>query len=112
MYSIDLAWLSFPVSLSAVEAWIKANQGANYVGNSADHDLTLWFSAQPTDNQISAIQAYWAGLTSESSEATSYQTADQIKAAAASAKASHLASATTKLEALGLSADEIAAILG
>jgi hypothetical protein len=112
LYSIDLQWLTFPVSLAAIEAWIKANQGANYVGNSADVDLTLWFSDQPSDDQTSAIQAYWAALTSESSEATSYQTADQVVAANAAAEATALASATSKLTALGLTDAEIAALRG
>jgi hypothetical protein len=111
-YDINLPWLAFSVNLPAVEAWVRANQGANYCGCSADYDLTLHFTAQPTDDQKSAIQAYWAGLTSESEEATSYQTAAQILAAAQAAEAAALATATSKLTALGLTDAEIAALRG
>lgn len=107
LFSIDLKWRGFPVNLQVVETWMRANT-TGYEGNSADTDLTLWFSEQPDE---SAISAYWAALTDASTEATSYQTADQIATAAAATKTAALASATTKLEALGLSAGEIAAIL-
>lgn len=112
MFSIDLNWLAFPVNLQAVETWMKANAGSDYCGNSADADLTLWFKNEPSDAIKSAIQAYWDSLTAQSPEATGYQTAAQITATEASAKAAALASATSKLEALGLNAAEIQAILG
>jgi len=113
MFQIDLQWLAFPVNLQTVEAWVRANTSSGYVGNSADHDLTLWFTADPTlSGDAAAVEAYWAGLSTSSPEATGYQTATQIAAAAAATKAANLASATTKLEALGLSSAEIAAILG
>lgn len=112
MFQIDLQWLAFPVNLQAVETWMRANAGSDYSGNSADKDLTLWFANEPSDEIKSAIEAYWSGLTSESPEATSYQTFAQIESAAASAKAANVASATTKLKALGLSDAEVAAIVG
>lgn len=130
MYSINLAWKQvilsgsgttqdpyiygafIPVNLQMVETWIKANQGANYVGNSADVDLTLWFSAQPTPDQQAAIEAYWAALTTASTEVTTYQTQAQIQTAAAAAAATALATATSKLTALGLTSAEIAALRG
>lgn len=112
MFALDLNWLTFPVNLDTVETWLKANAGENYKGNSADADLTLWFSEEPSDDIKLEIMAYWEALTSDSIEATGYKTAAQIKADLESAKNASLASATSKLEQLGLSADEIAAIVG
>ena len=112
MYSIDLQWLDFSVDLRTVEAWMRANAGADYCGNSADNDLTLWFNNEPSDDIKAAIQAYWSGLTNASPEATNYQTAEQIAAAAAATKAANLASGAAKLKALGLTDDEIAAFQG
>lgn len=42
MYSVKLEWKSFNVDLASVEAWLKP-QASDYVGNSADSALTLWF---------------------------------------------------------------------
>lgn len=130
MFSIDLQWkrviLSgsgtkddpyvygdlIPVSMAMVEAWMKANAGSDYCGNSAHANLSLWFTENPGDDVNAAIQSYWNGLNSSSSEATSYQTAAQIKAASDAASAAALASATSKLVALGLSDAEIAALSG
>lgn len=112
MFSIDLKWLSFNVSLDSIETWMRANAGDKYAGNAADHDLTVWFSEEPSDDIKAAIAAYWAGLTEDSAEATAYKTAEQISAEQAIDKAAKIASATTKLEAIGLTADEIAALRG
>jgi hypothetical protein len=112
MFSIQLQWLAFSVNLVMVDAWMKANANSGtYVGNSADTQLTLWFQNDPSAD-AAAINTYWSGLTNVSTEATSYQTADQIKVAAAAAEASALASATSKLTALGLTDSEIAALRG
>jgi hypothetical protein len=48
MYSINLAWKSYPVDLPSIEAFVKSVAGSSYKGNSADTDLTLWFSDDPT----------------------------------------------------------------
>jgi hypothetical protein len=112
MFKIDLQWLAFSVNLETVDEWMKALAGSNYVGNSADHDLTLWFKEEPTEEIKGDIAAYWEALTPSSPEATGYQSADQIKASAATTKAAALLSATSKLSALGLTSGEIAAILG
>lgn len=112
MIPIQLKWLDFPVNLQAVDAYMKINAGTSYSGISADYFLTLWFTESPEDGISEAITAYWADLTSESVEATSYKTAAQITADEETAKAALLASAQSKLTALGLTADEINAILG
>lgn len=110
MISIDLQWLKFSVDLNAVEAWMKANAGPNYCGNSADADLTLWFTDEPGEEVRDNIAAYWSGLKAKSAEAKGYQSKEDRKAAADSAKAASLASANAKLKAMGLSDDEIAAL--
>lgn len=49
MYSVQLQWKSgFSVDLPSIEAWVKTNAGANFVGSSADTKLTLWFSQDPS----------------------------------------------------------------
>lgn len=88
MYNIDLQWQSFPVNMTVIEAWLRANAGPLYVGNSSDDDLTLHFSDQPDDATVQHIRDYWSGLTTASPEATSYVTNDQLKSAAATLKAS------------------------
>lgn len=110
-YTMNLDWKEFSVSLDAIEAWMKANAGSDYCGSSASIQLSLHFNAQPSDDAVAAIEAYWSGLNEESSEATSYQSAAQIKASADAAKATALASALSKLEVLGLTQDELNAML-
>jgi len=112
IYSINLNWQTFNVDLSTVDTWIKAHAGINYCGLSANSSLQIHYSAPIDDATIDYVTAYWTGLSESSPEATNYQSEADRKAAAAAAKASLLASARTKLEALGLSADEITAIVG
>ena len=109
---INLQWPSFNVDLNTVDAWVKANAASGYIGMSADYDLSLHYSSDPGDTVREAVAAYWAGLNSGSPEATNYESQASREAAAAAAKASALASATSKLEALGLSANEIKALIG
>lgn len=111
-FCIELDWQSFDVDMNTVETWMKANAGASYCGNCSSAKLELWFQAEPEQAVKDAISAYWSGLTAESPEATNYKTQAQREADAASATASAKASAQTKLAALGLTADEIAAVLG
>lgn len=111
--NINLKWLVFKVNLVSVDAWVRANTSSGYCGCSADSSgLHLHFTAQPSSQAKAAIQAYWNGLSISSSEATSYQSHAQILAAKAASKASLLASATSKLSALGLTSDEISALIG
>jgi hypothetical protein len=76
MYSIKLEWKSFNLDLQAVDAWMKANCGDNYLGNSADVALTLWFKEKPENEED--VLAYWELLDEESDEAKSYLPADAI----------------------------------
>lgn len=78
MYSIKLEWKSFNLCLESVEAWMKLNCGENYVGNSADYALTLWFKEEPENKDD--ILAYWELLDEESDEAKAYVPAASIQA--------------------------------
>ena len=86
MFSIQLAWKEYNVSLEAIETWMKSNAGELYTGNSADAALTLWFTEDPGETITGNISSYWAALTAESSEATSYKSAAQITSQIASLK--------------------------
>lgn len=108
MYELKLNWKEFNLCMNSIEAWLKANAGDNYRGNSADRCLHLWFDEKPSEEVLSAISSYWDGLSEESDEVSAYKTMDQIKAE----KAAKKESGKTKLLALGLTADEIAAIVG
>lgn len=87
MYSHKLQWKKFPVSILDVEVWIKANCGANYVGNSAAEDLTLWYTVEPTQEMKDALEVYWASLSAESSEAANYVSVQALRAACDALKA-------------------------
>jgi hypothetical protein len=89
MFSIDLQWPSFNVDLPTVDAWVKANAPTGYNGMSADSDLTIWYTSDPSEYQA-AINAYWEGLSTASPEATNY-TANQTKAEVSAKVAAALA---------------------
>lgn len=76
MYSIKLEWKSFNLCLESIDAWMKSSCGDNYVGNSADSALTLWFKEQPSNEED--VLAYWELLDEESDEAKSYLSAGAI----------------------------------
>ena len=111
-HSIKLDWKPFNLNMEMVEAHFRANLSSAYKGNSGGTILELWYIAEPSEDDKAAIELYWESLTETSPEATSYQNAAQKAAANAADKASKLASASAKLLALGLSADEVKAILG
>lgn len=94
------------VCLESMETWLKANAGEHYRGNSADAKLTLWFAEEPSQEIKDAILAKWNSIDANSAEAQAYMCAAD-RAAAAEAKK---ASARAKLEALGLTEDEVKAL--
>ena len=109
---INLQWQSFNVDLNTINIWMLAHAGANYCGLSANSQLQVHFVEDPGGTVASDVASYWADLDDSSPEATNYMSeADRIAAAAAT-RATNLISAKSKLEVLGLTADEIAAILG
>ena len=82
MYALKLNWKEFSVSLPDVDTWAKAQTWASsYKGMSGDYTLTLWLDAEPSQADKDAIQTYWDGLTAQSTEATSYVSAEAIKTA-------------------------------
>lgn len=93
--------------MRAVEALMRANY-EHYVGNQSGAILELLFSQEPSSEEKADIQAYWDGLASDSDEAESYQSREDVEADRASKKASGKA----KLAALGLTEEEISALLG
>ena len=112
MFTLDLQWKEFNVSLEAVKTWLDANVEIPSVGTSANSVFQIHFESEPSQSDKDAIQAYWDGLTEESDEAVNYQTKEQIKASADADRAAKLATASAKLAALGLTTEEIQAIVG
>ncbi len=111
-YKIDLNWKDFNIDLVSVDTWFKTKIGDNYLGNSAYYDFTLYFKTTPDDSIIQMVKDYWDAIDEHSPEVANYSSiADKI-AADQAAKAEKLASATSKLTALGLTADEISALMG
>src|SRR5271165_4583157 len=88
VYQLDLPWRGFPVDLPTVEEWVRTNAGTGYVGNSADADLTLWYTATPDGATIQSVHDYWNALTTGSPEATSYLPQTTISAAVATLRTS------------------------
>ena len=107
MYSMKLEWKEFNVNLQMLETWLKA-QSDLYVGNSADTALTLWFSEEPSEEVKEAVETKWAEIDEESDEAATYVSAQDVLDAQVAKKASGKA----KLLALGLTQDEVDALLG
>jgi hypothetical protein len=108
-YTKELEWKQHMVDLEAFEAWAKANCGADYCGNSADAKLRLHFLEQPSQAIEDAIDSKWEDLDDEEHPmCVSYKSEEERKVEAQAKKAS----AISKLAALGLSQDELKAILG
>jgi hypothetical protein len=77
MFALKLEWKPFNVSLQAVDAQARAVT-AQYVGNSADTCLTLWFLDEPTSDQQQGVRDYWDRITEQSVEATSYVSQEEM----------------------------------
>lgn len=112
VFDISLKWPSFNVDVNTVDVWMKANAGESYRGLSSNSMLVAHFVQDPGEDVASEIDAYWSALEDSSPEAVNYASKDDREASAAAEKAAKVASATAKLETLGLTADEISAILG
>jgi hypothetical protein len=107
MYMIKLEWKEFNVDLAALDVSLRVSY-PNYKGNQAQAHLELWFDEEPSQQAKDDIQAMWDAIADNSAMATSYQSAAQVKAASDAKKES----AKAKLLALGLSVEELKAILG
>ena len=104
---MEMQWKEFNVDLRAVDAHMRSSH-PEYTGNQAAASLELWFSEALSEEDQSAVIAYWDDIHDDSAEATSYESAADLAADVAAKKASGKA----KLAALGLSEDEIAALVG
>ena len=107
MLKIELQWKAFKVDLTALDQQLRADH-PEYVGNQAHNVLELWFNADIGESAKSSIEALWASIDENSALAQSYKSQEQVGAA----KEVKKASAAAKLEALGLTADEVKALLG
>lgn len=104
---VELSWKNYNVNLDKVcESLRTAVDPA--IGLSAAGTLQVWGPEDMTEEHVADIQAYWDSISETSVETTSYKSFDDIKADIATKKASGKA----KLLALGLTEDEVSAILG
>lgn len=71
-YTHVLEWKQFNVSLDIVKAAIEAMAIPGFCGTSSDLNLRLHFTEEVSQANIDAINAYWAGITNQSAEATAY----------------------------------------
>jgi len=107
-FSLKLEWKDHPVDLEALDAWMRDNVG-HYCGNSADENaLTLHFAEVPAASAVASAKAKWESIKKTNAMAKSYQSREDVL----KEKAAKLDSAKAKLTALGLDADEVAALLG
>lgn len=107
-FTKELAWKDHNVDLAAFGAWAKETL-KDYCGASADVSYRLHFLEVPSDDDIAAIDLKWEELDDAKHEmCVSYKTKDQIEAEVLAKKES----AKAKLLALGLSAEEVAALVG
>ena len=107
-FMLELQWKQgLSLDLNTIEAWMKANAGSQYCGNQAGATLQLWFLSEPLQSVKDAINAYWAALDANSNEAKNYVNQSGRAAAAAAL----VNSGKAKLLALGLSQDEVNALI-
>ena len=85
MFEYNKDWNEFRVHLPSLCDWIKANTGDKYYCISADYDLTIYFTEEPTDEIKAAIDAQWESLTAET-EAAKWQHDVDLEAAVVTAK--------------------------
>lgn len=87
MHNIALKWLQWNVDIDAVAAYVLGLEGSNYIGASADHDLSLHFAVAPSADNEAAIRSYWAEIDAGSPCVTSYCSQATIAAAITAARA-------------------------
>jgi hypothetical protein len=108
VYNIEKEWKEHSISLPLFEEAVKLVAGAGYCGNSAGEKLVLHFTAEPSEQEKADIDALWDAIDENHAIATGYVNAEAIAAEVAAKKASGKA----KLADLGLTPEEIQAILG
>lgn len=106
MYNLELQWKEFNVNLEAITEFAKSLD-ASCVGGSADVNFRLHFMEEPSDEVKQEIQDKWDNLDEESEEVVSYVSAAQKM----QDRSDKRESAKAKLALLGLTPEEVAAIL-
>lgn len=108
-FAMRLDWKEdLSLDLNMVDVKLKELAGENCCGNQAAAQLEIWFLEEPAQEIKDLIQAYWDSLDESSPEAEAYKSADARKEEAQAKKASGKA----KLLALGLTEEEVAALMG
>lgn len=111
MKNIEMAWKEFNLNLEMVQSATKALAPDMILGVSAGSNLTIHCADEITEEQEQDIKDYLEALTNVSVEATSYKTASEIKTEQDAALTTKRASAQAKLMALGLTEEEVNAII-
>lgn len=111
MFTLDLNWKQINISLPKLREWIDANIETSCVGISANTKLQIHFEQEPSEVDKNDLLSYYEAIDEESVEASSYLTVEQELAAQQAELQAKKDSAKAKLLALGLTEDEIEAIL-
>ena len=107
MYKLELQWKDFSIDLEALDAQMHKDY-EHYSCNQAQSVLELWFTEEISEEDKSAIQDMWDKLKKNSKLAKSYQSQADIDAEKEAAKKA----AKAKLIDLGLTEDDLKALLG
>lgn len=107
-HTLELQWKDHSVNLEALNKALK-ELSSDCCGCSADSSLKVHFTEVPSDEVLAAIKAKWAELDDPEHEmCKSYKSQADLLAE----KEAKKQSAKAKLAALGLDAEEVAALLG
>lgn len=107
MQKLEMNWKSFNVNLQKLDQDLRALY-PNYVGNQAHRVLELWFKEEISEEIKAEIEKMWEDLTETSEKAVSYKSQSEISEEQNNKKQS----AKSKLKALGLTDEEILALMG
>lgn len=78
MYTYNLSWKNFNVDLDAVSVWLSNNAGLSYCGISANSSFQIHFNEEPSQQIKNDIEDYWDAIDSNSQEALSYVSQQDI----------------------------------
>lgn len=101
MFKMELQWKEHKISLQLLEGEMRKNP--SYVGNQAHSVLELYFSEEPSEEQKEEILAFYDSMVE-----IDYKSKEQIE----SEKEAKKEAAMAKLQTLGLTLDELKALLG
>lgn len=111
MKTIQLEWKEFNINLEKIHEMAKLID-ESCCGLFANSKLEVHFTNDISEEKEQELKDYWDSITEESEEAESYKTQEQINKEKKEADKLAKASATQKLKALGLTDDEISAMMG